>query len=72
MERIPRRQEPGSVEENNLIRFTGENAQNLVAGGLRLGCHDRNLLADQGVHERRLSDVWLADNGCIAGSERGG
>ena len=40
------------------------------ARGLRLVRHDRDLLADERVHERRLADVRSSDDGDDPGAER--
>ncbi len=60
------------VDEDDLRGFAGENAQDAIARGLRLGRDDGNLLAQQRVQQRGLAHVRLADNGDEAGTEAGG
>ena len=60
------------VDEDDLRGLAGENAQDAIARGLRLGRDDGNLLAQQRVQQRGLAHVRLADNGDKAGTEAGG
>ena len=58
-----------SVKQDHLVLVVAGDADDAVARRLRLGRHDAELLADDGVDERRLAGVGAADDGDDAGFE---
>ena len=50
------------IQKDNLAGFGRIDRPDLIAGCLRLSGCDRNLLPDQMVHQRRLSDIRSSDN----------
>ena len=57
------RLEARRVDEDELRVAQGADAGDAVPRGLRLARGDADLLADQGIEQRRLADVGLADDG---------
>src|SRR3546814_4158824 len=53
----------GRIDEQDLRVVLERDAHQPRACGLRLGADDRDLLADQGVDERRLAGIGSADDG---------
>ena len=56
----------GRVDERDLGAGPARHAEDALAGRLRLVRDDRDLLADEGVDERRLAGVGPADDGDLA------
>ena len=50
------------IRVNNLKIIAIDNTHNAVARGLRLRCDDRQTLTHEGVHQRRFTHVWVANN----------
>ena len=57
------RLESRRVDKDELRRADGADAGDAVPGGLSLARGDADFLAHQGVEQRRLADVGLADDG---------
>src|SRR5512145_65877 len=57
----------GRIEKDDLIIFGGQDAHLAAAGGLRLGSHGRDFLAEESVDERGLAHIGASDNGHKAG-----
>ncbi len=55
-------EDAGGVDQQDLRRPFDGNPHQPRAGGLRLGGDDRDFLADQRVHKRRLAGVGRADH----------
>ena len=51
----------GGIKENDLPPVIGVDCLNPVSGGLRTRRGDGDLLSDQMVHQRGLSDIRTAD-----------
>ena len=62
---------PGVSSMTICTSSVGADADDAVAGRLRLGAGDAELLADDAVEERRLAGVRLSDDGDDAGSGHG-
>ena len=60
----------GGIDENDLRFRAGPNPHNPVAGCLRLGRYDSDLLAQQLIEQGRFSDVGATYDGNIAGAKR--
>ena len=61
VEPVERPVDAGGVVEDHLPALAGEDADDPVAGGLRLVGDDRQLLLQQAVHQGRLAGVGPAD-----------
>ena len=60
---VHRALEAGQVDEDELVVLAVRDAVDPAAGRVRHRRGDRDLLADEGVHERRLADVRPARDG---------
>ena len=67
-ERRPRLVEPGRVGEHDLHAVGGPDRTDVTPGGLRLVRDDRDLLPNQGVHERGLAHVGSPNHGDDSGA----
>ena len=63
LERVLRIEQPGRVEQDHLHVAVGADADDAVAGGLRLGADDAELLADDAIEERGFSGVGFSGDG---------
>ncbi len=61
----------GRVDEHNLAALLRHDALDAVSCGLRLGCDDGDLLADQVIEQRRFAGIGAADNGNEASARAG-
>ena len=61
-------EQAGQIVEDVLGVALGAEAGHRQAGGLGLGAHDGEVLADEGVEERGLADVGGAGEGDVAGA----
>ena len=59
---VVRLQHARGIGEHNLTVGCVDDAHDTVTGGLRLERRDTNLLADELVHQRRLTDVGVTDD----------
>ncbi len=66
---VPRLQESGRIEKDRLEVGRGKNTEDAVARRLCLPGDDRDLLPEKAVHQRRFSNVRLANDGDIAAAE---
>jgi hypothetical protein len=66
LKRIARIEQAGEILEDVLRVCLGPEADDGEPGGLGLGADDRQVLADQGVEEARLSDVRYAGERDVA------
>ena len=62
LELVRRLEDARRVGVDDLEIVARDDAHDAVARGLRLGGDDRQPLAHEGVHERRLADVGVADD----------
>ena len=66
---VPRLQESGGIEKDRLEVGRGKNTEDAVPRRLCLPGDDRDLLPEKAVHQRRFSNVRLANDGDIAAAE---
>ena len=62
LQAVHRLEDSGSIGIDYLVVFPVDYSHYPVPGGLRLGCHDAELLAHHRVHKRGLADVRIPDN----------
>ena len=59
----------GCIDEYDLPVLAGRDAEQLIARGLRMIGYDRDLFADESIHQAGFSDIRATHNRNEAGTE---